>query len=340
MLSFAFRAYPVAEQCLRVPRYICLNLEPLLVFVSDSLTKGADGQYTPQDFNLFGLLCISGDKERDYGKYQASYSRIDKNLFLGICACPQGEKVRARSCTEYPDAYPPPRAAIPGGHNDRNHRDNGERNEGTGEVVAVNNHKCERYPQKRQGRLFHKIASVRLHYFETNIEEQRPQKLPEELIMSGGRTSAFERPLLRAEKSRGYGGKVKAHYYYSPSNFVAVLSSAPLINGSMIPPTFFTLLLPGQSRSGPDFQDRVPAQLPVRAAVAVAHPSGPAESDRSGSRKLRYKVCRLPTASGSTISSPKAPISAWTARQPVQCPGMITRRPKVRSSAIVSGMMS
>ena len=36
-------------------------------------------------------------------------------------------------------------------------------------------------------------------------------------------------------------------------------------------------LLPGQSRPGPGLQDRVPAQLPVRAAVAVAHPAGPAE---------------------------------------------------------------
>ena len=33
-------------------------------------------------------------------------------------------------------------------------------------------------------------------------------------------------------------------------------------------------LLPGQSRPGPDHQDRVPARLPVRAAVAVAHPEG------------------------------------------------------------------
>ena len=34
----------------------------------------------------------------------------------------------------------------------------------------------------------------------------------------------------------------------------------------------------------------------------------------SGSHKSLYSVCRLPTASGSTISSPKAPISAWMVR--------------------------
>ena len=36
-------------------------------------------------------------------------------------------------------------------------------------------------------------------------------------------------------------------------------------------------LLPGQPRPGAGLQDRVPAELPVRAAVAVPHPSGPAE---------------------------------------------------------------
>jgi hypothetical protein len=36
-------------------------------------------------------------------------------------------------------------------------------------------------------------------------------------------------------------------------------------------------ILPGQSRSGPDLQVRVPARLPVRAAVAIADPQGVAE---------------------------------------------------------------
>ena len=58
-----------------------------------------------------------------------------------------------------------------------------------------------------------------------------------------------------------------------------------------------------------------------------------------GRRDGRYRVCRLPTASGSTSPSPKALINAWTPRHPVQCPGIITCRPKVRSSATVSAMM-
>src|SRR3954454_3237366 len=48
-------------------------------------------------------------------------------------------------------------------------------------------------------------------------------------------------------------------------------------------------LLPGQSRPGPGLQDRVPARLSVRAAIAVADPAGPAEgraTARAGAGRL------------------------------------------------------
>ena len=48
-------------------------------------------------------------------------------------------------------------------------------------------------------------------------------------------------------------------------------------------------LLPGQPRPGPGFQDRVPAQLPLRAATAIPHPEGLAQgraTARPGPRRL------------------------------------------------------
>ncbi|MBV8224057.1 MAG: hypothetical protein JO232_02575 [Verrucomicrobia bacterium] len=53
-----------------------------------------------------------------------------------------------------------------------------------------------------------------------------------------------------------------------------------------------------------------------------------------------YKDWRVPTAKGSTVFSPNALTNAWTARQPVQCPGTITLKLNFFNSAIVASMRS
>jgi hypothetical protein len=64
-----------------------------------------------------------------------------------------------------------------------------------------------------------------------------------------------------------------------------------------------------------------------------------AAEDCAGWGNTSQTVTRLPTASGTSVCSPKAWASAFTARQPVQCPGAIMASPKSRRAATVSGMI-
>ncbi len=102
----------------------------------------------------------------------------------------------------------------------------------------------------------------------------------------------------------------------------------------------FGRLLDGQVGGLGAFQDLV--DIGLRADGRSPPASGPVEQEVSRCARTTapiHSVYVLPTADGITTSSPNLPTRAWVARQPVQCPGAMTRRLREAMSRTVSGMI-